>query len=109
MNKLGSIGLLISLISFLGLSPCLLAGEITGQINVPKPDRAVVYLDAISGNFSAGHVTMDQKNKVFTPYVIPVVKGSTVEFHNGDNLQHNVFGVGAEEFNLGNFGQGMKA
>jgi hypothetical protein len=34
------------------------------------------------------------------------VQGTSVEFHNSDSVQHNVFGVGADEFNLGTYGTG---
>ncbi len=82
------------------------AGDIVGSVGVPHPDHVVVYLEKVPGTFHGGHAEMDQKNKVFIPYVLVVVQGSTVEFHNSDNLQHNVFGVGADEFNLGTYGQG---
>lgn len=81
------------------------AGDIVGSLNVPKPDHAVVYVEKAPGNFPAsGRVSMDQVRKVFVPFVLPVVQGATVAFHNSDNLQHNVFGVGADEFNLGTYG-----
>ncbi len=82
------------------------AGDIVGTVVVAKPDQAVVYVEKVPGTFQAGRAKIDQKNKVFRPYVLPIVRGTTVEFLNGDNLQHNVFGVGADEFNLGSFGKG---
>lgn len=85
----------------------LRAGDITGTLVVPKPDQALVYLEAVPGTFRAERATMDQRNKVFIPYVLPVVKGTLVEFRNSDELQHNVFGVGADEFNLGNWTKGI--
>ena len=85
----------------------LSAADIEGTLSVPKPDRAVVYVDAIGGTFSGGKAKLDQRNKVFSPYVLPVVKGTTVQFLNSDDLVHNVFGVGADEFNLGNWTKGI--
>ena len=82
-------------------------GEIVGTVTVANPEQAVVYLETVAGTFRSERAKMDQQNKVFTPYVLPVVKGTTVEFHNSDELQHNVFGVGAEEFNLGNWTKGI--
>lgn len=90
----------------LSVAASLRAGDINGTIGVPTPGHAVVYLDKVPGTFQPGHAEMDQKNKVFIPYVLPVVQGTTVEFRNSDNLQHNVFGVGADEFNLGSYGLG---
>jgi plastocyanin len=86
---------------------CLSAADIEGTLNVPKPARAIVYVDTVAGTFESGKAILDQQNKVFSPYVLPVVKGTSVEFHNSDELLHNVFGVGADEFNLGNWTKGV--
>lgn len=97
------IGLAASLVSGAGPS----GGEIVGTLAVPKPDQAVVYVETVAGTFHGERAKMDQRNKVFIPYVLPVVKGTTVEFVNSDEMQHNVFGVGADEFNLGNWTKGI--
>ena len=86
---------------------CLLAGDIVGTVKVSKPLQMIVYLEKVRGKFEPQRVIMDQKEMVFIPYLLPVVKGSTVEFHNSDHTYHSVFGVGAEKFNLGNFSQGI--
>jgi plastocyanin len=39
----------------------------------------------------AGHTTMLQKNKTFTPHVLPIVKGTIVDFPNADPIFHNAF------------------
>jgi hypothetical protein len=39
----------------------------------------------------ARHITMLQKNKAFTPHVLPVVAGSFVDFPNSDLIFHNAF------------------
>lgn len=88
-------------------APRLWAGDIVGALSVAKPDQAVVYVETVPGEFHGERAKMDQQNKIFSPYVLPVVKGAVVEFQNGDSLVHNVFGVGAEEFNLGNWTQGI--
>lgn len=88
------------------LAGCCLAGELVGTVSVPKPDQVVVFVDGVQGTFLAKTAQVDQKSKLFVPYVLPVVKGSKVEFHNDDNLAHNVFAVGSDEFNLGTFGKG---
>ena len=85
----------------------LKAANIEGTLNVPKPDRAVVYVEAVAGTFNGGKAKLDQRNKLFSPYVLVVVKGTTVEFQNSDDLVHNVFGVGGDEFNLGNWTKGV--
>lgn len=82
------------------------ASDITGKVNVPKCERAFVYVDAVPGTHAPTRAKMDQRNKVFLPFVLAVVKGGTVEFHNSDDMVHNVFGVGAEDFNLGDWTKG---
>ncbi len=107
MRKTNILKLMLTLFSVIGLAGALRAGDITGAIGVPTPGHAVVYVEKVPGTFHpTGHALMDQKDKLFLPYVLPVVEGTTVEFHNSDNLQHNVFGVGSDEFNLGSYGQG---
>ena len=108
MDRMTGVKLLAAaaLLSF-ALGPWLEAGNIEGAVAVAKPDQAMVYVETIQGTFNGGKVKMDQQNKVFSPYVLPVVKGTTVEFLNSDTLLHNVFGVGADEFNLGNWTKGI--
>ena len=84
------------------------AGDIEGALGVPRPEHVVVYVEKVPGTFPGGHAKMDQVNKVFVPSLLPVVQGTAVEFHNSDNLQHNVFAVGADEFNLGTYGSGAE-
>ncbi len=83
------------------------AGQIEGKIGAPKPTEAVVYVEKVPGTYEAQKAKLDQKNKVFLPHVLPILKGSAVEFHNSDTLQHNVFGVGDDEFDLGNWNAGV--
>jgi plastocyanin len=53
------------------------------------------------------HSKLDQKNLVFIPRVLPILKGTTVDFLNSDDVQHNVFAPGkVEKFNLGTWGLG---
>jgi plastocyanin len=40
---------------------------------------------------SAKHAVMLQKNKMFTPHILPVLAGSTVDFPNSDPIFHNAF------------------
>ncbi|MGD1071155.1 MAG: hypothetical protein ABSB15_13525 [Bryobacteraceae bacterium] len=40
---------------------------------------------------SAAHATMLQKGKMFTPHVLPVMAGTTVDFPNADPIFHNAF------------------
>ena len=94
-------------VALLGFAAWSRAGDIVGTIIVAKPDQVIVYVETVPGTFRPERTKMDQQNKLFIPYVLPVLKGTTVEFHNSDELQHNVFGVGADEFNLGNWTKGI--
>lgn len=45
---------------------------------------------------------MNQKNATFIPHVLPVLKGTTVEFVNEDKTYHNVFSLSSiKKFNIG--------
>lgn len=48
---------------------------------------------------------MDQKGMMFIPFVLPVVKGTTVKFLNSDPAPHNVFSPEGK-YNLGTWPQG---
>ncbi len=37
------------------------------------------------------HAVMLQKNKMFTPHILPVIAGTTVDFPNADPIFHNAF------------------
>lgn len=37
------------------------------------------------------HASMLQKNKMFTPHILPVVAGTTIDFPNADPIFHNAF------------------
>lgn len=69
------------------------AGSISGKVSGMK-GRSVVYVDTIAGKtFPAPkeHPVMDQKGLLFSPHIMAVQQGTTVEFLNSDNVQHNVF------------------
>jgi plastocyanin len=72
---------------------------------------AVVYVDGTHPSpppVPAPHVVMDQKNLAFIPHVLPVARGTVVEFMNSDDVQHNVFSPSATagKFDLGTYGPG---
>jgi plastocyanin len=53
---------------------------------------------------------MLQQEGRFIPHVLPVLKGTTVEFPNLDDFYHNVFSVVAgERFDLGRYASGQSA
>lgn len=97
---------------------CLLASgagaaTVTGTLHVRGATArdAVVYLERLDGPASrpaAPRAIMDQRNLAFAPRVLPVVAGTTVEFTNSDDIQHNVFSPSrvAGAFDLGTYSRG---
>jgi len=55
----------------------------------------VVWLESLSGPpvlaAKAAHVQMIQKDKTFSPHVLPILIGTTVDFPNYDPIFHNAF------------------
>ena len=91
-----------------------LAGDISGKVKTRSKkyrENTVIYIDKIQGKSFAHpkeHAVMDQKNMKFIPHVLPILKGTSVDFLNSDALKHNVFSPDnvADKFNLGTWPQG---
>ena len=91
------------------------AGTISGKV-VGVTGESVVYVDVIAGKtFPAptDKPLIDQKGLMFTPHIVAVQQGATVEFLNSDKVAHNVFwiSVGGNKklgHNLGTWPQGEK-
>lgn len=91
------------------------AGTISGKVS-GVTGESVVYVEAIAGKTfpaPADKPVIDQKGLMFTPHVVAVAQGTTVEFLNSDKVAHNVFwiSVGGNKklgHNLGTWPQGEK-
>ena len=90
------------------------AGTIKGVVKTPwvKRYEGLVYIDKVEGKTFPplkGKVFMSQKNLVFKPRLLPILKGTTVDFTNDDTTVHNVFAPpgAAKQFNLGTYGVGV--
>ena len=89
------------------------AGEIAGTVNLGRDNsNAAVYIERIQGKTfpaPAQKPKMDQKQMVFIPHVLPILLGTTVEFHNSDTVLHNVFSPSpaADKINLGTWAAGI--
>jgi len=91
------------------------AGDIEGKVTGLK-GKSVVYVDTIAGKtFPApkDHPLIDQKGLMFSPHIVVVQQGTTVDFQNSDNVAHNVFwpNVGGDKKqtkNLGTWPKGEK-
>jgi plastocyanin len=99
----------------IGLCVGAWAGDVDGKVSGMK-GKSVVYIEAVAGKtFPApkDHPVMDQKGLMFTPHIMAVQQGTTVEFLNSDTVQHNVFwtAIGTDKklgHNLGTWPKGEK-
>jgi plastocyanin len=106
--------ILVTAITILAGITAATAGDITGTVRAKgakNGGNAVVYIGKIPSKTFAPpkeHPTMDQKNLMFMPHVLPVLVGTTVDFLNSDDVLHNVFSPDecAEKFNLGSWPKG---
>ena len=91
------------------------AGTISGKVS-GVTGESVVYVEAIAGKtFPAptDKPVIDQKGLMFTPHIVAVAQGTTVEFLNSDKVAHNVFWISVSGnkklgHNLGTWPQGEK-
>lgn len=89
-------------------------GVLSGTVKVFRARNSadvVVYLEGQSLKKAypppEKHNVIDQKDLIFIPRVLPILKGTTVDFLNSDTVKHNIYAPGkAEKFNLGTWGLG---
>jgi plastocyanin len=125
--------LLITALSASSQTPLRSGGSIRGRVTVPnvpaglsrptvaEPSsaahpavnrrRVVVYLEAAPrqafGELPPGRARMDQRAEQFSPRVLAVTAGTTVDFPNNDRTFHNVFSLSrVRSFDLGRFAPG---
>jgi plastocyanin len=73
------------------------AGEVTGTVSaagLKSAENIAVYIDAIPGkkfDRPVEHVSVDQRNSIFIPHTIVILRGTTVDFLNSDHVAHNVY------------------
>jgi plastocyanin len=113
MDLLSAPGLL-AIPFFIGSMSDVETGSIEGRIAHPLVARqpAAVYVEKVAErNFPppAEHPAIDQRNLVFVPHVLPVLKGTTVDFKNSDTVKHNIFSSRKSPtvFNLGTYSAGV--
>lgn len=89
----------------LGYAAPVLAGSVAGQVQLKEKGGAkatdmsevVVWVEgATNVKPKPASATMTMKAKVFSPHVVVVPVGGTVEFPNQDPIFHNVFSVSPE-------------
>jgi plastocyanin len=97
---------------FLAGAAAAAGADLTGTVQVEgKPaHNAVVWLEAANAPAQpqSSRVVLDQRNLMFTPHVLAVRVGTTVEFPNNDKVFHNVFSFrDGKKFDLGMYPKGM--
>src|SRR3990172_9315134 len=107
------LGMFLVLSWFVAFSEGIALSEtITGKVAIEgqaKASNVVVYLKGVDGNFSAPmkRPEMNHLNLAFSPLVLPVLKGITVNFPNSDPVFHSAFSTSpSNPFELGVYGQG---
>ncbi|MFQ5543512.1 MAG: hypothetical protein ACE5FY_04065 [Nitrospiria bacterium] len=103
--------LLVSALIFSFMVTASWAGTITGSVTAFGKGKklAAVHLVDVKGAITVPteHATMVQKNQKYIPRVLPVVKGTTVDFPNKDTVFHNAFSLTPKAtFDLGTYGPG---
>lgn len=83
----------------LAMAPAAEAVAVTGRVRVTgRPSQAdavtIVYAEPLDRvQAQPGTYTISQRDKTFSPHVLPVSAGSTVQFPNDDLIFHNVFSL----------------
>lgn len=95
--------------------PLRAAGEVSdvhgaARVAGHAASNAVIWFDAPAApRTPQGRVVLDQRNLTFTPHVLAVRVGTTVEFPNNDRVFHNVFSFrDGKVFDLGLYPVGSK-
>ena len=86
-------------------------GSVLGTVAAPitkHRQNAIIYVKAGPPAPAVQKtVRLDQKGLVFTPRVLPIQRGWTVEFLNSDPVAHNVYTLDGEKYDLGTWPQGQ--
>ena len=77
----------------------------SAAVAAPELPAAVVYLEgSVSIPAAPAKITVEQKGFQFSPMLLPVLKGTEVEFPNRDDDYHHVFSYSkSKEFDLGRY------
>lgn len=105
---------ILSAMLFVALIDRSSAETIRGTVKLKGGEDAgkmVVYVEKAEGLFipPEKHPIMDQIELIFIPYVLPILIGTTVDFHNSDDVLNNIFtpSWAGYKFNLGTYPKGV--
>src|SRR5258708_12498411 len=97
MNIIGRVPHVAILFGALFVAGFARAGEVNGKVSatgLKSAENIAVYIDAIPGKKfdpPAEHVSVDQRNLKFTPRTTVILRGTTADFLNSDQVPHNVY------------------
>ncbi|MFY9729924.1 MAG: carboxypeptidase regulatory-like domain-containing protein [Candidatus Acidiferrales bacterium] len=97
MNEIWRAALVTIVFGALLVASVAQAGDVKGKVfaeGLKSPGNIAVYVDAIPGKKfdpPEQHVAVDQRNLVFIPHTIVILRGTNVDFLNSDQVAHNVF------------------
>ena len=87
------------------------SADVEGRLIGDRVFPAVVYAPDLPAQTAAPdtRARLRQVHLKFSPMVLPVLRGTTVEFTNDDENAHNVFSpTASDEFDLGTFGRATR-
>lgn len=74
---------------------------------VDEVRNVVVYLQGVKSQATPGEAEIDQKDRTFNPFVLPVLVGTRVKFPNSDRVFHSVYSESpAKKFQLPEYPRG---
>ena len=111
--KIAGVLLAITLLPVHGLADTFnLEGRLTvykkgGKQLLESFENTVVFLEGIATDAPDEPAELVQRDKQFTPRILPVIKGQAVRFYNHDRFEHNVFSTDKRNsFDLGRYPMG---
>ncbi len=96
MKTIRRSALAVILFGMLSIAKPAQAGDVQGKVTetgLKSAGGIAVHLCISSKKFDrpADHVSVDQKNMLFVPHTLVILRGTTVDFLNSDQVAHNVY------------------
>ena len=92
MHRVSRSAFVVLLFGALSIAKLAQAGDVQGKIKatgLKSVGGIAIYIDAIPGkkfDRPADHVSVDQKNMLFVPRTVVILRGTTVDFLNSDQV-----------------------
>ena len=109
LSPIARIALLSGAVPVLSAPSPARAGDVAGRVELTEKggkkatdlSDVVIYVETSRAKAKPSKEVVSMKSKAFSPHVLVVGTGTTVEFPNEDPILHNVFSVSGEGFDLG--------